>query len=528
MITYLTNIVNRLNSPRYYLIVSNFVLVVALIILFNLGVLPFKSIEDFLFFTLVGLFLALYRPGWVFLFFIGTIALENINLAPEELGVMIRPYQLIGFLTFLAVGIRYGTKRLNFKLPKVKWSEYVVVLFALGGFLGSLDAANSSLAFKQSIIICSFVVLYFLVRIFIQNLEDLKRIIPYFLSSSLVVVTYGIWQNWQFLHNKNNFEVMPGRINATFTEADWLGIFLVFLLSILYVLAYNLYEKIKIFGFRHNKTNVGYAFFVWFLIILSNIALVLTVARSAWLGAAVLVFAFIFYLALKKKIKLIGMVFLSIALAVALVYVLRLTNFELGNRIQSTASGDQEITIACKDETTIPSPIGNVSELKEYNCEHINLENIPSEMAQGKIIKKIYRKDPNVGIRAEIYKKSLGEIKAHWFLGIGWGNISDILGKDERGSGLNSSNIFLEVWLGAGLLGIISFVALVLYIPAKGKMFYFKKIKEGKFYREDSGMDFFYLFLILSSVAIIIPNLFNAGIMLGFFWLWLGIALVRH
>jgi O-antigen ligase len=85
----------------------------------------------------------------------------------------------------------------------------------------------------------------------------------------------------------------------------------------------------------------------------------------------------------------------------------------------------------------------------------------------------------------------------------------------------------LEVWLGAGFLGLVSFLVLIGYIAGRAKLFFWKKFRTGKFKREDSGMDFFYLFLILSSTAIIIPNLFNAGIMLGFLWLWLSIGLIK-
>lgn len=528
MLQQIKEIVNRLNTLKYYLLMANIFLVISLVVLTNLGVLPLKNTGDFLFFTALAFMLALYRPGWSFLFFIGTITLENINLAPQEIGLTIRPYQLLGLATFMAVGVRYLTHRLNFKLPKIEWTEYVLVLFVLGGFLGSLGALDSSLAFKQSIIIISFALLYFLVRIFIRDLDDIKRIIPFFLSSSFVVVLYAIWQNWQFIQGRNHFEVMPGRANATFTEADWLGMFLALLLTILYVVAYNFYSKMKILKLSYKTYIFVYSCFVWVMIVLSWMALIITVARSAWLGAGVVTLGALGYLLIKKKIKLSLMFVGAFLLAIGLVYISGLTNFQLSNRALSTASGEQEITIACKSEVRIPSPLENVSQLKQYGCEHINLEDIEKEKNAGKIIKKIYRKDPNVSIRKEIYSKSINEIKNNFIFGIGWGNISDILGTDERGAGLNSSNIFLEVWLGAGILGLVSLITLLGYTLARGKIFFLKKLREGKFWREDSTMDFFHLFLVLSAVAIIMPNLFNAGIMLGFLWVWMGISLIKN
>ncbi|MGW8184868.1 MAG: O-antigen ligase family protein [Candidatus Moraniibacteriota bacterium] len=528
MISQIKEIVNRLNTLKYYLLTANILLVISLITLTNFGVLPLKNTGDFLFFTALAFMLALYRPGWSFLFFIGTIALENIDLAPKEIDLTIRPYQLLGLATFLAVGVRYFTRRLNFKLPKIEWTEYALVLFVLGGFLGSLNAYNSGLAIKQSIIIVSFALLYFLVRIFIRDLDDIKRTIPFFLSSSFVVVLYAIWQNWRFIQGRNHFEVMPGRANATFTEADWLGMFLVLLLTILYVVAYNFYSKMKILKLSYKTYMFGYSCFVWVMIVLSWMALIITVARSAWLGAGVVTLGTAIYLLVKKKIKLSLMFMGAILLAIGLVYIFGITNFQLSNRALSTASGEQEITIACKGEVQIPGPLDNVSQLMQYDCQHINLEDVEKEKSAGKIIKKIYRKDPNVSIRKEIYSKSINEIKNNFIFGIGWGNISDVLGKDERGAGLNSSNIFLEVWLGAGILGLASLITLLGYILVRGKVFFLKKLREGKFWREDSTMDFFHLFLVLGAVAIIIPNLFNAGIMLGFLWVWMGVAFVKN
>lgn len=80
----------------------------------------------------------------------------------------------------------------------------------------------------------SFVVLYFLVRVYIQDWHDLKRITPFFLSSSMIVVLYGILQNILFSLGRNPFEVMPGRPNGTFSEPDWYGLFLAFLLAVIF------------------------------------------------------------------------------------------------------------------------------------------------------------------------------------------------------------------------------------------------------------------------------------------------------
>ena len=110
----------------------------------------------------------------------------------------------------------------------------------------------------------------------------------------------------------------------------------------------------------------------------------------------------------------------------------------------------------------------------------------------------------------------IDQIIKHPILGIGWGNISAILGTDERGMGLNASNIFLEVWLGSGLIGILSFKILLGYIFVKSSIMYLDREIEDKTVTA---------FIILGWAAIVFPNLFNSGIFLGFLWIYLAIAI---
>lgn len=504
----------KINNTRCYLLLASLFLVFFLILLSNLKVLPIKNTGDFIFFTGVFLALALYRPGWAFLFFAGTIALENINLAPENIGIAARPYQFFAALTIFAVLARLAAGRLNFKLPKFSRIDGLMIIFALAGFLSAIFSADRGASFKQSIVAASFVAIYFLTRIFIQNSEDLKKIIPFFLSSSIVVVLYGIWQNVRFLHNLNSFEVMPGRPNATFTEADWYGIYLVLALAILFSIIYYLNSKFKI---KNSKLLITGC---WSLITLTFISLVLTVSRSAWLGVVAVTLIFLALILLKNwQWKLFLKTSAGLAAAgitsIAIVYFFNLTSFQLFNRAQSAGSGLQKITISCRSFLELGSRIGNINELNQYGCRHINLEEIDAEKAAGNFVTEIYRKDPNVTVRNEIYQKSWQEIKNHPILGIGWGSIGEILGRDGRGTALNSSNIFLEIWLGSGLLGLASFLIFWSYIIVMSVKAFRGKQEEFAAYS---------LFLLLAWVALIVPNLFNAGIFLGLLWIFSGIS----
>ncbi len=551
-------LVANFNKHGIYLISANILLVFFLILLNNFGVLPIKNLGDFAFFSALFLILALYRPGWSFLFFIGTIALENIIVTPPEFPIQLRPYQLFGSLIIFAIAIRFLLKRLNFKLVKLNLADYLVILIAIASYITAVFSADKTTSFKQSLVLTSFAALYFLVRIFVQNSGDLKKIIPFFLSSSVIVVIYGIWQNVRFMRGLNSFETMPGRPNSTFNEPDWLGIFLVFLLAVIYSLVYffqhchserippwreeskNLIQNKFIRSLdllRHSfseASKLGMTFLYVFLA-LDYLLLILTVSRSAWLGTGVvtLIFLLITLTDLSSKFsrwqwKQFSRTLLFIAIAIiwsiGAVYIFNLTNFQLFNRIQSVGTGLQKITVSCPESEKINillnefkpgGKIPNFSDVERYGCRHIDLEEIEIEKKSGNFVTEIYRVDPNINKRQEIYQKSWAEIKMHPILGIGWGNISDILGKDERGVGFNSSNIFLEVWLGSGILGLLAFIFIWAYILTKS----IKLLLTSELEKKSFG-----LFLFLGGLAIIIPNLFNAGIFLGIAWLFFGIA----
>lgn len=540
------NFLNDLNKPRTYLLIGNVLLVFFLILLNNLKVLPLRA-GDFFFFTFLALAFALYRPGWAFLLFIGMIPIENINLAPAELGMNIRPYQFLGALIVLAIVIRLASKRLSFKLAKPAWHDWLVVVFAVSGFPGIINAPDKLSSLKLAVISGTFAVIYFLVRTYIRNTEDLKRTIPFFLSSSMIVVFYGLWQNWAYLHKFPHFETMPGRPNATFTEADWLGLFLTVLSSAICALMFHWNED------KENRKAAcpsrsklcqiasGGSFLYLFLTFIF-ILLIITVARSAWLGVLTALAVFLFIILTRLRLAnwhwrdaLMTAVKISSAVLVAFaaIYFYHLTDFQLFNRVQSTGSKLQQITIACVPCTDYgknecqwkPFPIKEKvivdenNKLEDYNCRHIDLEERKTELAKGNYISTAFRKDPNINIRAQIYQKSWGEIKKHPISGIGWGSISDILGKDGRGTPLNSSNLFLETWLGTGIIGFLALTILLAYILWKSILNYH--------YAPDSSQKAASLFMIISWFAIIVPNLFNAGVFMGIFWVWLAAAQLK-
>lgn len=534
------------NLTKLYLIFANIILVIFAIWFSNVGLLPFHNLSDFLVFAVLGLLLAIYRPGWVFVLFVGSLVLENVNLAPQSLGLAMRPYQFFGAIIIIALIIRTATKRLPLPVkeffPKFKWFDILPIIFAAGGFLSSL--ANGA-GFKQAIVALSFVVLYFLARIYVQNTEDLKRVLPFFLSSAVVVVLYGILQNILFISGKNSFEVMPGRPNGTFSEPDWFGIYLTFFVAIIFSLIFyynrkpngsNLSSQISNFEFLiSNQIQISndkikrYIIHttLYILLMLIFVCLIITVSRSAWLGAVFVTIGFLKIMLTngsfrfsnwdwKKLLCSLGGMAAVIILSIGSVYVFGLSRFQIGNRAASTG-GLQKITIACQGgmDNAVPEKINNIAELAQYNCRHINLEDIEKEKTAGNVVQEVYRPDPNVNIRADIYQKSWEQIKQHPVFGIGWGTISQILGTDERGTGLNASNIFLETWLGSGIAGLLAFLCILMYI-------FFKSLKD--MFSDNLEKKVIGSFVILGLFAFIVPNLFNSGIFLGILWVFLGIA----
>ncbi|EKE16308.1 MAG: hypothetical protein ACD_11C00020G0013 [uncultured bacterium] len=507
------------NNVSLYLILVNVLLLFFAIIFFAVGLLPFKNTGDFIFFAVLAFLFALYRPGWAFLFFIGAIALENINVAPIVLGISIRPYQLFGALTIFAFSYLFLKKKIGFSLPKFIWIDWMIFAFVVFSFLSSFSSNHRGASLKHSIILASFAVFYFLIRIYVQSFSDAKKIFPFFLSSSLVVMLYAIWQNIRFEKGLFSFEVMAGRPNATFTEADWLGMYLTLVIAVIYATIFYITKK---YSEGRMFLAVSYLFLV-----LAYVALIITVSRSAWIGVAFITLVFL-KIALtdgawnfsvwqwKIFFKHLGLIVLALGLSLVIVYMFNLTRFGFLNRIQS-ATGLQKITVACQNsQNTPPEIIQNIEELSQYGCEHIDLEEIDEKEREGKIIREISRPDPNVNIRQEIYKKSLQTIKNNPVLGIGWGSIPVVLGEDEKGTAFNSSNIFLEVWLGSGIFGLLAFISVFGYIFVVSVKNILGNNGENKIAAT---------FALLGFFAIIIPNLFNSGLFLGVFWLYLGISI---
>jgi len=509
------------SSNKWLLVLSNMFAGIFLIILSHTKVFPLENV-NFLFFSFVGLLFTLYRPGWTFLLLVGMLPYEIINIAPVHYSLILRPYQWLLVLIVISLLVRLVLKRFPVEKFIPNMWDMSVVLLGISAFLSAGMSDHTATALKLSVILFSFILLYFIVRIFVRSIDDIQMILPFILSSFLIIALYAIFQNILFLNGRESFELMAGRPNATFPEADWLGGYLAIIIVLLGALLAS----------RKNFTPV-FQYIFSTLLFFGYTALLITVSRSAWLatffGIVTILLLFVWQSGIRQifvernrailleifSLKLF--LFIPLLMAFFAVYLFGLSPFDLLDRSKSTATGEQKITVACDQDSTLPvelKKIESIDQLSAWHCRHIMLEEIDTEVANGKFISTVYRDDPNINIRAGIYVKVVQILKDKPLFGIGFGNISSLLGTDERGTGLNASNIFLEVWLGAGVIGCLAF------------LFFWIGLGMKWLYEAVRGNSSIAIVLISLWVTLTIFNLFNSGLFLGFFFVCMAFFLI--
>lgn len=499
---------------RKIFVLVNMFLLFLLAVLGGLNLISLST-PIFILISIALIAVSFYEPRWIFWFLVGLMPLEIINIAPRILPFELAPYQLLALVLFLGIVLRKitGRSKLFFKFLRVDWLIGTLVLF---GFISSVFSSEKSASFKQGAVLLSMALIYFLARLIIDKKEKLLELIPFLLGSSLVISLFSIWQNRLYMPGLGSFEVMPGRANGTFAEPEWLGIYLVSIIGAIFALLYC-----------HTENQARNKYFLKLAILVPLfVSLILTASRSAWLAAlfVMVVFLFITLTDLRfgnwKWRKFLGN-FLAVAavvvLSLGLVKMFKLTDFEIAKRAQS-AGGFQEITVSCPNSPLamrLPETISNLDELETYQCRHINLEEMATEEQSGNMVRKILRPDPNVNIRSEIYAKSWSEIKKHPVFGIGLGAIAGVLGTDKLGHSFNASNIFFEVWLGSGIFGLAAFV-LILAILFINSLKIFSQ-------SSDTLTKSISIATIVFLIGFTVFNLFNSGLLLGFFWVALGL-----
>ncbi len=498
----------RLWSPRVLYLAGATGLVFVMSALWYLGVLPL-TLEYFSFYSILLFLFALWRPNLAFLLFVSLLPLEIVSVTPEEWGVGLRPYQWTAALIGLSLAVQMATGRLRW--PLFSWTAFDSALSVFGVSTLVSGLVNGAAAPKQSLVVLSFIFLYFLARTFLKQWADLVQAFTFFAVPAGGILLWGVLQNILFLNNLASYAVMPGRPNATLPEPDWLGLFILFLLApTLALMAARIRAEAPLRSLLLPALGLASLWMV----------LLLTVSRSAWLGAGALILVFM-AIAFRRRgapfqyqhaLTFIKIVVVTGALALGVSQGIPLTRFVLFDRAESTFSHDQTITIACPSERDLPERIATMGELEQLGCEHISLEERESRRSRGEWLATIDRPDPNVGIRKMIYAKTQVALTEHPILGVGWGNMGPRLGTDERGASYNTSNMFLEIWAGGGLLALLAFLAF-LGLAVYGLV--------GAWQRRAALLPVAVLAALLTGMLVF--NLFNAGLLLGFLFVFLAL-----
>lgn len=495
-------------EPDRVFLIFLFLAGLAVIILHNTGVFPLSS-SYAVFYLLLLILLGLYRPNFLWQGVVFFLPFELIVVATLPANVDLRAYQLGIVALLISTFLLWIQKKLI--LRTLRWFDLALALVLVGGtltfFLNRLPAANS----KDVFILYSFASFYYLGRLYLQKRRDVQAFIYTLLASGVAVAVYGIYQAIAFQKNWSDFMVMAGRPNSVFEEADWLGLFMGLVALAALVVTLQLKRWYQEFG--------GAVLFVLFLI-----TLIITVSRSAWLGFGVAIVALAILLGYEylsgfihtrpKENRILIKFFLGVPVALilslAIIFFFDLTRFQLGDRLTSTGTGDQVITIACTQGANPPASVENKDALGLYGCQHINLEEQEKFKGEGYIVREIEHPDPNIAIRQNLYQQTFAILKDHFFLGLGWGESVKAFGTDGRGAGLNSSNIFLEIWLGSGLIGLLGFLVfwLGIFFAILKRLYHKREMTEG-----------FWLSILLLGFWLhaTVFSLFNASLLLGIF-----------
>lgn len=450
------------------------------------------------------------KPLFFILIFL--IPFENYKL---ELGNLfsLRPYQVAAVLLLVFVAYFYFKGKIKtdellipFRPPVSKLlAVYFVV--SLASLVNSPDLKNG---FQETIVLLSFLFIYWLVIFFIKNKDDVKNLFYVILSSGLFAAVFGLIQAVVYKTGLEFIEVMPGRPNSILPEPDWFGFFMVFVLAVLVSSRFIGRQKIAASDVGQNVDRqpiifsfLGNRYFSYVLELLFYISIILTIARASWLAAIAVIGLYLlltfldkenrFTLAFSRGVK----VLLIFAVSLGIIYAFNLTPFPLKNRLLSIVTR-QEIHAV----TTDPKTGKEISIAKE---------DIESYKKRGIEVKEKKVDDVNILRRTESFTNSSDIILRHPLLGIGYGGIETYFGE-----GVNANNIFMEIWAATGIIGLIVFSLIFYCIFRDWLFYYFKKINnENRVYL---------FFVILGFAAIIIPNIFNSGLFLGFFWVYLGVA----
>lgn len=441
------------------------------------------------------IFASIFRPAFGIAFLVAAGSLDTVTI----LGA--RPYQWVLVFCLVSLAASFVLDRKEVEQKEKKWSWFVVLLplLFLGSITGLVNADVFSFSLKQTAVLAVCLLIALLVYWEAsKGKEEGWRIINVLAFSSVPVNLFAVYQNVAHEFGWPSFEAMTARPNGFFYEPDWLGMYAVFLMATVffYLLA----------GKASRRALAGY----YLILLLNAVVLVITVARASWLAmlasilaaAGFMLILFLLRLADKKDIFRLafhfGGLIIVLLISILAVNALHLTRFNLKDRVESIYKEEHIITVAENDSTR--------EKIK------IDLEEIEFYKSQGWRVYEEKVSDENVDARYAAFTSNREIGLEHPILGQGQGSV---LAKKNYID--NANNIFYEWWISAGLIGIFSFVLLLL-TPLYGV---FRAFLSGKkVTREQAGR---YVMILMGVISIVVTNIFNSGVFFVPMWILLGI-----
>ena len=458
------------------------------------GVAP-VSLPTMIFVSVLSMAAALSWPRTLWRIFIALLPMElTVFAVLSPIEISVRPYQVIGAALFFATIIRHGHR---LRWQHLRLPDMAVILWVTGSILAAVVSHRPEAVDA----VVSSALWYTLARIYVHKARDVREALQAVLSGAVVVMIIAIGQV------VSGATLMDARAHGTFPEPNWLGLYAATIVAL--ALAALMVKR------RRNTRRV-----MAVVLTLSMTALILSVTRSAWLaaGTALVVGIYLHYrYGDRTQWRELWQLPVT-ALIVAVAAGVMLSDFSLSDRVRSLTDGTQTITVACDTPDaakTLPSHIATVEELASTGCRHIRLQDRDSLRAQGMIIHTVRRNDPSIGTRQEIYHTVADTLRSdpiRSMLGWGFGGID--LGRDARGTTLNSSNLFIEALIGGGILGAVGI----------GVLWGWAMSAIARTVRHVRKRRSYAIPMNAALIAVFIGNLFNAGIFLAFPWVLLGVA----
>jgi O-antigen ligase len=438
------------------------------------------------------------------LLFLAVIAtpLDANFLQADIAGFTVRMYQVLflitGLLFFAAnhqiwfITLKNLPRRI-FSLESVYLRVYDYLLMGLfissiiGGFIYTEDVRYT--AFK-TLIFGSFLGMYFIVRYAIRDVNHLKAIVKSLLFAHLMILLFGIYQTIAFnlgWEDRYHLMIMEGRVNSLMYEPDWLGVWSATMLGLLlpFFYEYNLYQK-------------RIALYIY----LTIFVMLMSISRSGWVAGILIVAIFYFFKFANRNNSIrvwaqkFSLFLVIITLAIGTVQGFGLTPFNLKNRFLSifTQQEVSQVVIQPEGEKIVISQeeATKIKEIEEQTGEQarISIDGVPDE---------------NVTRRINSFWESINLIQRYPIFGVGAGGV-----EEEFGEGINTSNIFLGVGTKSGIVGMILFIGIIYLL-----------IKQGWFILQFDSI--WGWSMLLSATAFLTANMFNDGLLLGFFWVLLAV-----